>query len=289
MNMSWHDRTSTARDRRERNYGPIMRKSGTPAQKRSKPHARFDRTPEDSAGLLYNRIAGVLRSDIASGVYAVGSSLPSETKLCAKFNVSRHTVRESLRRLAQLGLVARRQGAGTRVIASTPKAAYVHTLRSLFEVFQYTRETKLDIAEISLQPLSSEDAEIVPAPVESRWLRIVGVRRTADHREAICYSMVFVHGRFEPVLNDLREQSGPIYANIEERTGEIVTEARQEIIAAPLPYKAANALRLRTSAPAVRVIRRYLDVSGGPMLTSINWHPADSFKYLITLRRDTND
>ncbi len=187
-----------------------MRKSGKPAQKRSKPRARRDGTSEDSSGLLYNRIAGVLRSDIASGVYAVGSSLPSESELCAKFNVSRHTVRESLRKLAELGLVARRQGAGTRVIASTPRAAYVHTLRSLFELFQYTRETKLDIAEIALLPLSSEEAEIVPAPAESRWLRIAGVRRTADHGEAICYSRVFVHGRFEPVLNDLREQSGPI-------------------------------------------------------------------------------
>ena len=113
-----------------------MRKSGKPAQKRSKPRARRDGTSEDSSGLLYNRIAGVLRSDIASGVYAVGSSLPSESELCAKFNVSRHTVRESLRKLAELGLVARRQGAGTRVIASTPRAAYVHTLRSLFELFQ---------------------------------------------------------------------------------------------------------------------------------------------------------
>ena len=265
-----------------------MGKSGESRQERPRRRARSDGTSRDRPGLLYNRIADVLRADIASGLHAVGSSLPSETELCAKFNVSRHTVRESLRKLVELGLVARRQGARTRVIASTPRAAYVHTLRSLFEIFQYTRETKLDIADVALQPLSSEEAEIVPAPLESRWLRIAGVRRTTDHGEAICHSVVFVHGRFEPVLYDLREQSGPIYATIEERTGEIVTEARQEITAAPLPHKAANALGLRSGAPAVRIVRRYLDVSGGSMLTSVNWHPADLFKYLITLRRETN-
>jgi len=74
------------------------------------------------------------------------------------------------------------------------------------------------------------------------------------------------------MLNDLKERSGPIYAMIEERTGEIVTEARHEIIATPRPHKTANARRLRTGASAVRVIRRYLDVTGRPMLTSINWH-----------------
>lgn len=264
-----------------------MRKSGKSTPKHPKRQVRSDGTSEDRPSLLYHRIAGVLRSDIASGVYAVGSSLPSETELCAKFKVSRHTVRDSLRKLVELGLVARRQGARTRIIASTPKAAYVHTLGSLLEIFQYTRETKLEIGEIALQPLSGEEAEIVPAPLESRWLRIAGVRRTADHGEAICHSMIFVHGRFEPVLNDLREQSGPIYATIEERTGEIVTEARQEITAASLPHKAANALGLRAGAPAVRIVRRYLDVSGGPMMTSINWHPAELFKYLITLRRET--
>ena len=257
-------------------------------QQHPKRHTRSGGLSGDSPSQLYNRIADVLVSDIASGVYAVGSSLPSEIELCAKFNASRHTVRESLRRLVELGLVVRSQGARTRVIASAPKAAYVHTLGSLFEIFQYTRETKLDIAEIALHPLSGEEAEIVPAPLESRWLRIVGVRRTADDREIICHATIFVHGRFEPVLNDLREQSGPIYATIEDRTGEIVTEARQEIIAAPLPRKAANALGLRSRAPAVRVVRRYLDISGGTILTSVNWHPADRFKYLITLRRDAN-
>lgn len=257
-------------------------------QKRPKSHTRSDSMSEDSPDLLYNRIANILRSDIADGTYTVGSSLPSETKLCARFNASRHTIREALRKLVELGLLARRQGARTRIIASTPKTAYVHTLESLSEILQYTRDTTLDIAEVVLHALSHEEGEIVPAPQGSHWLKIVGVRRTADHGEAICYSIIFVHGRFESALKNLREQSRPIYATIEEHTGEIVTEARQEITAEPLPHKAANALKLRSNTLAIRIVRRYLDVSGGPMLTSINWHPADSFKYLITLRRDTN-
>ncbi|MDB5365597.1 MAG: transcriptional regulator [Rhodospirillales bacterium] len=248
------------------------------------------RTESDAeAGHLYARVAGLLRADIARGLYAIGSVLPSESDLCTRFGVSRHTVREAIGRLAKLGLVARKQGAGTRVVAAAPKAVYVHTLRSLVEVFQYKRDTWLDVAELDLVALDAHAAGIVPASEASRWLRITGVRRTTDIGNALCFSTIYVHGRFAGVLTDVRERTEPIYSMIEERTGEIVAEARQEITAAPLPGKAAVALKLRAGSPAVHVVRRYFDASGGSMLTSDNWHPADLFTYSVRLRRDSND
>jgi GntR family transcriptional regulator len=242
--------------------------------------------PDAPDGLRYLRIAADLRAEIMRGAYPVGASMPTEAQLCARFGVSRHTVREALRRLVESGLVARRQGAGTRVVASTPNAAYVHSVGSLFELFQYTRETRLHIAEMEVRPLAPEEAEDVPAQAGSRWLRISGVRRTVEQDEPIAFSVVFVHGRFATVLADLREWMGPVYAAIEQRTGELVTEARQVITAGPMPAQAARALGLRPGSPGIRVLRRYLDMSGGPMLTSLNWHPADRFTYAVTLHRD---
>ena len=237
--------------------------------------------------LLYSRIATALRTEIELGQVAVGAWLPTEAALCERFGVSRHTVREALRRLAELGLVTRRQGAGTRVVARTGGSGYVHSLRTLSELFQYTRDTHLEIADIAVVSLSDEEAEWVPALAGSRWLRIGGVRRVAQSGEEISVSVVLVHLRFAAVLADIRERSGPIYATIEERTGERVIEARQEITAGPVPRTAAAALGLRPRAVAVRVVRRYLDASGGAMLTSVNWHPAERFAYAISLRRDS--
>jgi GntR family transcriptional regulator len=242
--------------------------------------------PDAGDGLRYLRIAADLRAEIMRGEYPVGASLPTEAQLCARFGVSRHTVREALRRLVESGLVERRQGAGTRVIATAPKAAYVHSLGSLFELFQYTRETRLHIAEMEVRPLAPEEAEDVPAQAGSRWLRISGVRRTVEQDEPIAFSVVLVHGRFAAVLSDLREWTGPVYVVIEQRTGELVMEARQVITGGPMPAHAARALGRRPGSPGIRVIRRYLDMSGGPMLTSLNWHPADRFTYAVTLHRD---
>lgn len=237
--------------------------------------------------LLYNRIANTLRSEIAMGVHPVGSWLATEAELCQRFGVSRHTVREALRSLGELGLVERRQGAGTRIVARTEASAYVHSLHTLSEIFQYTRETRLEITDMAVVSVQDDvEAASIPASPGSRWLRITGVRRTAVAGEDVSFSIVFVHLRFANALADVRERSGPIYATIEERTGESVIEARQEITGGPMPPAAAEALGLLPDAAAIRVIRRYLDVGGGPMLTSINWHVAERFTYAITLRRD---
>lgn len=239
-----------------------------------------------SEALLYNRIAGTLRTEIALGQHPVGSWLATEAELCQRFGVSRHTVREALRALGQLGLVERRQGAGTRVLARAESSAYIHSLHTLSEIFQYTRDTHLDISEVSVVSVSKDEAASIPASPGTRWLRVTGVRRTTAGREDVSFSIVFVHLRFANVLSDIRERTGPIYATIEERTGESVIEARQEMTGGPMPPAAASALGLAPNAAGIRVVRRYLDVGGGPMLTSVNWHAAERFTYVITLRRD---
>jgi GntR family transcriptional regulator len=248
---------------------------------------KFEREASGAPGGLRSaRLANTLKDEIAEGRHLIGSVLPTEVELCARFGVSRYTVREALRRLSELGLISSRQGSGTRVLSLTPKSAYVHTLQSLSEIFQYTRDTRLDIQSMQMEPLTEEEAERVPAPVDSRWVKIVGVRRTVD-AEPIAFSIIYVHGRFSSAIADLRSQTGPIYSHIEKRTGEIVMEARQIITSGAMPQIAAAALKTKPGAPAIYVLRRYLDVSGGPMLTAANWHPADRFTYAVTLRRDT--
>lgn len=246
------------------------------------------RASDGSGELRSARLANELKQQIALGQYPVGTALPTEIELCGRFGVSRYTVREALRRLAELGLVASRQGSGTRVIAQTPRAAYVHSLQSLSEISQYTRDTRFDIQSIQLVALGAEDAEHVPAPEGSRWIQTIGMRRTPDG-EAIAFSKIFVHGRFARLMPALKTQIGPIYAFIERETGEVVVEVRQIIRYAAMPIDAAAALKLKSGAPAIFVTRRYLDLSGGPMLTSVSWHPAERFTYAITLQRDSID
>ena len=66
----------------------------------------------------YHVLADGLRKEILSGRYPVGAQLPTELEICRTEGVSRHTARDALRILIDEGLVERRQGAGTKVIAA---------------------------------------------------------------------------------------------------------------------------------------------------------------------------
>ena len=76
------------------------------------PHSPSARTP------LWRHIAQTLANDIVSGLYPIGSHLPTEMELMAQYDVSRHTVREALDELVTLGLIVRKPRQGTRVVST---------------------------------------------------------------------------------------------------------------------------------------------------------------------------
>ncbi len=70
----------------------------------------------------YIEVSQSLRTDILEGRYPPGSLLPTEQQLCADFQISRQTARQALQLLVDQGLIQRRQGSGSRVIAHNSAA-----------------------------------------------------------------------------------------------------------------------------------------------------------------------
>src|SRR5437660_5159163 len=106
------------------------------------PRPRGSGKPDD---LLYLQILRSLKDEIIRGVYPVGSLLPTEEELCARFSVSRYTVREALRRLRDDRLVASRRGAGTTVVPPRPSDSYVHEVMSINDLVAFATGVRFDI------------------------------------------------------------------------------------------------------------------------------------------------
>lgn len=68
----------------------------------------------------YIYIAKTLEQEIRDGVWPVGSKLPIEPELCARFEVARQTLRQAIGVLEEQGMVERMQGSGTYVRSVTP-------------------------------------------------------------------------------------------------------------------------------------------------------------------------
>ena len=232
---------------------------------------------------LYARIEAGLREAIGRGTYPVGSLLPTEAELCETLEVSRHTIREALRRLVEAGLVERRQGAGTMVVAREAPSGTVQSMRSIESLFQYAADTRLEIRTQAMAPLSPDDAAAIPAPAGEVWLTMHGLRM-GEAGMAIATTDVLINPRFAAIANALPQRGG-IYAAIESRFGVEVAEVVQEISAAPMPAAVAAALGHKPRAVGMRFLRRYLGTDGTTMMLSRSWHAAERFTYSMRLKR----
>jgi GntR family transcriptional regulator len=73
----------------------------------------------NSGGQRANQVLTAIADRIKHGVYPPGSRLPPEKGLATEFHVSRATIRQAMSKLADRGLVIRKQGDGTYVAQLT--------------------------------------------------------------------------------------------------------------------------------------------------------------------------
>lgn len=234
---------------------------------------------------LYDQVFQKLRDRIAGGLYPIGMALPTEAELCLEFGISRFTAREALRRLVDIGMIGRRKGSGSYVTASNPQIGYVQSMRSLSELFQYALETRFDISRVGSVRIDAVVSKTLGSDTGSRWHCVEGVRRAQDGGAPICFTRVFINSRFAPILADVRDLQIPIYAAIEQRSGEIIAEAVQEIRAIRLPAEITGAIGAARDELGLIVSRRYIGTDGGTLLCSFNWHPAERFRHTMRIRR----
>ncbi|KAB1072317.1 GntR family transcriptional regulator [Methylobacterium planeticum] len=236
----------------------------------------------------YAQVARDLTEGIASGRFPVGSTLPTELDLCAHYGASRHTVRVAIRELQDLGLVTRNKKAGTRVETSVPVVGYRQALTSVEDLIQFgaahVREVR-DIAEVEIAPAL---AAHLGCPVGSRWLRISSFRRDGKPGAApVGCTDVYVDPAYAEIGEIVRASPDVLISTlIEQRYDCRIAEIRQDVQAVRLSPEKAALLQAETDAPALRILRRYLDSTGRAVEISDTLHPADRFTVTQRLRRE---
>src|ERR1700721_4842114 len=134
----------------------------------------------------YLQVARALRKEIVDGVYPVGSQLPTEHQLCARFSVSRYTVREALRRLREDNLVASRQGAGTIVVAPRPSDSFVHEVMSINDLVAFATGVRFAIDTIEMVVADDKLASRIGVASGDEWLSGRGFRHTEGSELPVC-------------------------------------------------------------------------------------------------------
>jgi DNA-binding GntR family transcriptional regulator len=233
-------------------------------------------------------IAQDLIQAITCGRYAVGALLPTEFELCEQYGASRYTVRAALQELQQLGLVSRRKNVGTRVESARPKAVFRPSLASVEDLVQFGAEHLRVVQTVGEVAASEEAARDIGCDAGDRWLRISTIRLDgARNGRPMAWTDVYVDPAYEEIGDLVRESPDALVSTlIETRYGRRIAEIRQEVRAIALSEpRIGDALGLEAGAPALKIVRRYLDEAGDMFEASVTVHPADSFSVSMRLQR----
>ena len=120
------------------------------------------------------QIAQAIKDAILSGKLKVDERLPTEDELALKFNVSRHTIREALKRLAAENLVEARRGATGGNFVKVPTWVDIQTALA----------TSLTVA-ASLNQLTFQQVIDCRFEIGSMCCRLAAANRTNDDLKAI--------------------------------------------------------------------------------------------------------
>jgi DNA-binding GntR family transcriptional regulator len=234
----------------------------------------------------YQRVAESLIDEIGAGKFPLGSMMPTELALCERFRVSRYTVREALRRIEEMGLVARRQGSGTLVQATQSRHGYVQSVNTLSELLQYPPDTRLELLETETLKVDRATARLLQCRPGVFRVRMGGPRSPDRTGEPICWTDVYVRPEYAGVGPLIGKRPGPVYSLIEQEFGEFVEQVAVEMYPSVVPENKAGALGVDPGTPAMTIIRRYTGRGKRVFEVSVSVHPRERFTYSIALKRE---
>jgi GntR family transcriptional regulator len=227
----------------------------------------------------YQEIMRAISDDISSGRVAIGERLPTEKELCARHNAGRHTIREAVRGLVELGMVERRPRVGTSVISAEPIGSYRWLPGSVEDIATNVNATWMVRPRGTVVEGDETIARRLGCDVGDRWFRFAGARilRDGSTQEPVSFSEHYVPDTpiARRAIVDAASALSP---------GEIAHQViEQEIRADLLDYEQATALRAEPGSAALVVLRRHVNPDGRLVAIIVHTHPSGRFSIKMNL------
>ena len=235
----------------------------------------------------YRAIANDLARAIAEQRFALGSALPPETELCEQLQASRHTVREALRILELNGLIARRQGSGSEVIATQPPVRYRQTVDTIEDLMQYGNASRLSLLSATELPADAALAAALGCAVGAPCVQLRALRsERQEGGQPFGLSQVYFPPQPARRRLKLLNPATALATMLAALDAGTLGRIEQTFEAAALDAETAALLHTRKAAPSLRVHRTYHDRKGALVLLAITWHRSDLFRYTTVLRHE---
>lgn len=186
---------------------------------------------------LYLKLKDYIRAGIESGEWPVGSQVPSENEMTARFQVSRMTARRALQELTDEGVLVRTQGLGTFVAEPKPQSSLLEIRNIADEVTARGHAHRCEIHALRAERASLDVAKSLGLPDGAVVYHSVIVHKENDR--AVQLESRYVNPAWAPEY--LQQDFTAITPNVYLSQAAPLTEAEQ-LIEAVLPDTQAQHL-----------------------------------------------
>lgn len=224
-------------------------------------------------GPLADRLRNAMTSVIDDGLIASGEALPSERELASGLDISRSTVRQCLKDLADLGLVRTRPGAGTVVVGRIPKA--------LSRLSGFSEDMRLrgmlpssKVLELEIGSVTADTAFRTGLPLGTQMLTLARLRMAGG--EALSYERAAV-----PVssVGEDYDGSGSLYERMDMKNGR-PQRILQSLEATEATPEIAELLSIAPGAAVLKISQVGYGADGTAVEDGISWYRGDRYKYV---------
>jgi DNA-binding GntR family transcriptional regulator len=240
-----------------------------------------DGRPGLSDGLQYLELRNHIAARIAAGELKAGDRLPSERQLQTLSRIARGTIREGLSQLEAEGLIYRKDRSGWYV--SPPPIVYDPTRWEGFISYVEAQGRRpatetLDAAEIAADALL---AQVFDRPLGAP-LYLIRRRRYVDGRAVLVEYIVVDVALAPDLLKFSFDQS--LTSILKAQYGLSVTRNQIEMQPCALTGREAEALKLKSGLPGLKVVRTSYDPQGRVVEFDREYWRHDALKVSVEAR-----
>jgi GntR family transcriptional regulator len=234
---------------------------------------------------LYHQIYMILREQLLNGAFPVGQAIPSEIALAEQYSVSRVTIRSTLEKLENEGLISREKGRGTfpklqhEVVTKPAPSDLRGFLDNLVEL---GRRTKAEVLEFEYTVPPPNVTAALHIPVGSVVQR--STRLYSNKGAVFGYVTAYVREDLGRTFTQADAQKGP-YLPLMEKAGISPGRVEQSVTAVLAPPHVATLLEVPIGSALISLERVVFDQDDRPIDVNYGLYRPDRYNFQINLER----
>jgi len=233
---------------------------------------------------LYYQLLEILKRQIETAEWSVGTQIPTEGQLCGRYNVSKATVRQAIAELVSLGYLKKLQGKGTFVRRKKPG----HTITMLANFGEESMSCPPPYITRILEKKTLQAGDGIDDYLnlsEEDHCYFVSRLTVADGRPLSLQKLYISYGFISGSVDEKEAEGSSPYAILEVRCGIKIQRIRKLIDISPVTGKDAALLEL---TPGISVLRaREICYAHGdmPISFSESFYRTDKYPKVLEFER----